>query len=174
MIDRESTHHCRSLILAEIPMPLNQGVLDPIINIVPEGSFLNPTGLVAISGSTISSQRLVDVILRAFEAAACSQGCASSTGFGSGGRNADGTVIPGFTYGESLGGGSGAGPTWHGKDATCVVSRLELGRCGELTYQHSTNTRMTDVEIFEQRTPMLMVESVIRRGSGGKGIHNGG
>jgi 5-oxoprolinase (ATP-hydrolysing) len=109
---------------AEIPMPLNQGVLDPITNIVPEGSFLNPTGLVAISGSTISSQRLVDVILRAFEAAACSQGCASSTGFGSGGRAADGTVIPGFTYGESLGGGSGAGPTWHGKDATCVVNEI--------------------------------------------------
>jgi 5-oxoprolinase (ATP-hydrolysing) len=33
---------------------------------------------------------------------------------------------------------------------------------------------MTDVEIFEQRTPMLMVESVIRRGSGGRGIYNGG
>lgn len=103
-------------------MPLNQGVLDPVTNIVPENSFLNPSGVVAISGSTISSQRLIDVILQAFEAAACSQGCASSTGFGSGGKDASGKVIPGFTYGESLGGGSGAGPSWHGKNATCVVS----------------------------------------------------
>lgn len=63
-------------------MPLNQGVLDPVTNIVPEASFINPTGVVAISGSTISSQRLIDVILQAFKAAACSQGCASSTGFG--------------------------------------------------------------------------------------------
>lgn len=67
---------------ADIPMPLNQGVLDPITNVVPAGSFLNPSGEVAIAGSTISSQRLVDVILQAFKAAACSQGCASSTGFG--------------------------------------------------------------------------------------------
>ena len=121
------------VFIAKIPMPLNQGVLDPITNIVPEGSFLNPTGLVAISGSTISSQRLADVILRAFEAAACSQGCASSTGFGSGGRDAHGNVIPGFTYGESLGGGSGAGPTWNGRHATCVVSRIDVHRnteCG--------------------------------------------
>jgi 5-oxoprolinase (ATP-hydrolysing) len=155
-------------------MPLNQGVLDPITNIVPEGSFLNPTGAVAISGSTISSQRLVDVILRAFEAAACSQGCASSTGFGSGGRGPDGTVIPGFTYGESLGGGSGAGPTWHGRNATCVVSWLSTEARKPTEVQHSTNTRMTDVEIFEQRTPMIMVESTIRRGSGGRGRYNGG
>lgn len=103
-------------------MPLNQGVLDPITNIVPDGSFLNPTGLVTISDSTISSQCLVEVILRAFKATACSQGCASSTGFGSGGHDAQGDAVPGFTHGESLGGGSGGGPTWNGSNATCVVS----------------------------------------------------
>jgi 5-oxoprolinase (ATP-hydrolysing) len=73
-------------------MPLNQGVLDPITNIVPEGSILNPTGGVAVSASTIASQRLVDVILKAFEAAAASQGCANSLGFGTGGKDVYGKV----------------------------------------------------------------------------------
>jgi 5-oxoprolinase (ATP-hydrolysing) len=41
---------------------------------------------------------------------------------GSGGKDADGNVVPGFTYGESLGGGTGAGPTWDGSHATHVVS----------------------------------------------------
>ncbi|WWC92039.1 uncharacterized protein L201_006993 [Kwoniella dendrophila CBS 6074] len=149
----------RSMISPEIPMPLNQGVLDPITNIVPEGSYINPTGVVAISGSTIATQRLVDIILQAFKAAACSQGCASSTGFGSGGKDTSGKVTPGFSYGESLGGGSGAGPSWNG--ANCV-------------HVHCTNTKLTDTEIFEQRCPMLLVESAIRSGSGGKGKFKGG
>lgn len=157
-------------------MPLNQGVLDPITNHVPEGSFLNPSGDVAISGSTISSQRLADVILRAFEAAACSQGCASSTGFGSGGRDAQGKVVPGFTFGESFGGGSGAGPTWDGRHATCVVSPVltHMRKAALMSPQHSTNTRLTDVEVLEQRTPLIELESTIRRGTGGRGLHRGG
>jgi 5-oxoprolinase (ATP-hydrolysing) len=73
-------------------------------NIVPKGSFLNPSGVVAISGSTIASQRLVDVILRAFNAAAASQGCGNSLGFGTGGKDAFGNAIPGFAYGEAIGG----------------------------------------------------------------------
>ncbi|ESK93976.1 protein isoform a [Moniliophthora roreri MCA 2997] len=124
----------RCMITSKIPMPLNQGVLDPIENIVPKGGFLNPTGVVAISGSTISSQRLVDVILHAFSAAAASQGCANSLGFGTGGKDAYGNVTPGFAYGEAIGGGSGTGPTWHGSHAISV---------------HSTNTRLTDVEVIE-------------------------
>ncbi|KAF5362841.1 hypothetical protein D9758_007079 [Tetrapyrgos nigripes] len=149
----------RSMIRADIPMPLNQGVLDPITNIVPKGCFLNPTGVVAISGSTISSQRLVDVILRAFMAAAASQGCANSLGFGTGGKDAFGNVIPGFAYGEAIGGGSGAGPGWHGSHAISV---------------HSTNTRLTDAEVIEARCPLLVEEFTIRRDSGGKGRWMGG
>ncbi|KAK7464733.1 hypothetical protein VKT23_005939 [Stygiomarasmius scandens] len=149
----------RSMINADIPMPLNQGVLDPVINIVPKGCFLNPTGVVAISGSTISSQRLVDVILRAFMAAAASQGCANSLGFGTGGKDAFGNVSPGFAYGEAIGGGSGAGPGWHGAHAISV---------------HSTNTRLTDVEVIEARCPLLVEEFSIRKGSGGKGKWTGG
>lgn len=128
-------------------------------NIVPVGSFLNPVGVVAISGSTISSQRLTDVILRCFNAAAASQGCANSLGFGTGGKDAYGNVTPGFAYGEAIGGGSGAGPTWSGQHAISV---------------HSTNTKLTDVEVVESRCPLLVQEFSIRQDSGGKGKFNGG
>jgi len=63
-------------------MPLNQGVMDPVTIISPEGTYINPSGVVAIAGSTIGTHRLIDNILRAFEASACFQGCASATGFG--------------------------------------------------------------------------------------------
>lgn len=116
-------------------------------------------GVVAISGSTISSQRLTDVILRCFNAAAASQGCANSLGFGTGGKDAFGKVTPGFAYGEAIGGGSGAGPTWNGSDAISV---------------HSTNTKLTDVEVVESRCPLLVEEFSIRQGSGGKGKFMGG
>ncbi|THU93685.1 hypothetical protein K435DRAFT_799522 [Dendrothele bispora CBS 962.96] len=137
----------RSMIRADIPMPLNQGVLDPVTNIVPKGCFLNPTGVVAISGSTISSQRLVDPRLRKL------------TWFRYWGKDAFGNVMPGFAYGEAIGGGSGAGPGWHGTHAVSV---------------HSTNTRLTDVEVIEARCPLLVEEFSIRRQSGGKGKWMGG
>ncbi|KIY50075.1 hypothetical protein FISHEDRAFT_72121 [Fistulina hepatica ATCC 64428] len=149
----------RCMIRADVPMPLNQGVLDPVENIVPKGSFLNPGGVVAISGSTIASQRLVDVILKAFGAAAASQGCANSFGFGTGGKDVYGNVTPGFAYGEAIGGGSGAGPGWHGSHAISV---------------HSTNTRLTDVEVIEARCPLLVKEFAIQKGSGGRGKWRGG
>lgn len=37
-----------------------------------------------------------------------------------------------------------------------------------------TNTRITDVEIFERRYPVLLHEFSIRDGSGGQGQHRGG
>jgi 5-oxoprolinase (ATP-hydrolysing) len=37
-----------------------------------------------------------------------------------------------------------------------------------------TNTRITDAEVFERRYPVLLREFGLRRGSGGKGRHNGG
>ena len=125
-------------MIAETPLPLNQGVMDPVKVISPKGTYINPIGIVAISGSTVGTHRLIDNILRAFEAAACSQGCANATGFGgsclillaessdftgAGGTDANGKVQSGFTYGESMGGGTGAGPSWSGRHATHVVRR---------------------------------------------------
>jgi 5-oxoprolinase (ATP-hydrolysing) len=64
-----------------------------------------------------------------------------------------------YAFGETICGGAGAGPTWHGASAV---------------HTHMTNTRITDAELVEKRYPVLMREFSIRKGSGGKGAFNGG
>lgn len=106
--------------LIDLEIPLNQGCLAPIKLHIPKATALSPNPSVAICGSTLASQRVIDIILRAFKCVAASQGCASSFGWGMGGRNpATGKIEPGWNYGESIGGGSGAGPGWHGR-ARCT------------------------------------------------------
>ncbi|KKY15716.1 putative hydantoinase b oxoprolinase [Diplodia seriata] len=56
--------------LINLSIPLNQGCLAPVRIVLPRGTILNPTAGVAVCGSTIASQRVTDVILRAFGAAA--------------------------------------------------------------------------------------------------------
>lgn len=146
--------------LMNVDMPLNQGCLAPVDIRVPAGSILDPSPAVAVCGSTLASQRVIDTILRAFGRCAASQGCANSFGWGMGGRDPEtGKAVPGWNYGESLGGGVGAGPGWHGESATNV---------------HSTNTRNTDAEVIEKRTAVLVRRYAIRRGSGGLGKWRGG
>ena len=151
----------RLLIGSDIPM--NQGCLAPISVILPPGSFLNPTaGPAVCAGNTQTSQRVVDVILKAFRAAAASQGCMNCLGFfGSGGVDSSGKPLPGsaYAFGETIAGGSGATRKAHGASAVAV---------------HMTNTRITDPESLEKRYPVILREFSIRDGSGGKGVHNGG
>lgn len=146
--------------LVDIDMPLNEGCLAPVDIRVPRDSMLNPSPAVAVCGSTLASQRVIDTILRAFGRCAASQGCANSFGWGMGGRDpATGEIVPGWSYGEALGGGVGAGPTWHGESAVNV---------------HSTNTRNTDAEVIEKRTAVIVKKYAVRKGSGGRGQFNGG
>jgi 5-oxoprolinase (ATP-hydrolysing) len=146
--------------MVDMDIPLNQGCLYPCEIRIPEGTILNPSSTVAICGSTISSQRVTDVILQAFGAAAGSQGCANSLGWGMGGKDPlTGIVTPGWNYGETVGGGSGAGPTWHGTHGVNV---------------HSTNTKATDPEVIEKRTPVIVRRDVINHGTGGRGLYAGG
>ncbi|KAI1777240.1 Hydantoinase B/oxoprolinase-domain-containing protein [Hypoxylon cercidicola] len=147
----------RCLINEEIP--LNQGCLSSIQVINPEGSILNPSDQAAVyAGNTQTSQRVVDVILRAFDACAASQGCMNSVGF-FGGRDRKPTDGYKFAYGETICGGSGAGPTWNGASAV---------------HCHMTNTRISDVEIMEKRYPIILRDFSLRHGSGGKGQYKGG
>jgi 5-oxoprolinase (ATP-hydrolysing) len=81
--------------------------------------------------------------------AACSQGSMNNLLFGN----------EHFGYYETIGGGSGAGPGFHGADAV---------------HQHMTNTRITDPEIMEFRYPVQLEEFSVRQGSGGKGKWHGG
>ena len=75
---------------------LGQGCLSPVTFIIPPRSILSPDGDAAVvGGNVLTSQRLCDVILQAFEACACSQGCMNNFLFG------DGT----FGYYETIAGG---------------------------------------------------------------------
>ncbi|OOF93899.1 hypothetical protein ASPCADRAFT_7390 [Aspergillus carbonarius ITEM 5010] len=151
----------RLLIGAEIP--LNQGCLAPIEVILPKGTFLNPSsGPAVCAGNTQTSQRIVDVILKAFRAAAASQGCMNCLGFfGEGGTDAEGKKLTGYAYafGETICGGSG------GTSARAGASGV---------HTHMTNTRITDPESLEKRYPVILREFAIRHGTGGKGMHKGG
>ncbi|KAJ4167506.1 hypothetical protein NW754_011323 [Fusarium falciforme] len=150
-------------VLIGSDIPLNQGCLKPTRVILPENTFLNPSsGRAVCCGNTLTSQRVTDLLLKAFRAAAASQGCMNCMGFfGRGGVGEDGKPLPGFAYnyGETIAGGAGAGPTWHGASGL---------------HTHMTNTRTTDIEVLEKRYPILVREFSIRQGSGGKGKFNGG
>ena len=64
-----------------------------------------------------------------------------------------------FGYYETLAGGAGAGPGFHGASAV---------------HTHMTNTRITDPEVLETRYPVRLEGFGFRRGSGGRGQWNGG
>ena len=131
-------------------LPLNHGCLIPITLKVEPGSLLNPDPEAAVvGGNVLTSQRVVDVILKAFGVAAASQGCMNNLTFGS----------QEFGYYETLGGGAGAGPHWHGQSGV---------------HTHMTNTRITDPEILERRYPVLLRRFSLRPGSGGEGLYRGG
>lgn len=149
----------RSLISSSIP--LNQGCLNPINIVVPEGTILNPgAGLAVVGGNVLTSQRVTDVVLKAFRACAASQGCCNNLTFGTGGKDpVTGEHKEGFGYYETIAGGSGAGPTWNGQSGV---------------HTHMTNTRITDPEVFEKRYPCILRRFQLRQGSGGRGQYQGG
>lgn len=131
-------------------VPLNQGCLNPVTIKIPSGSILAPSSVAAVvGGNVLTSQRVVDVVLKAFGACAASQGCMNNLTFG------DETV----GYYETIAGGAGAGPTWHGRSGV---------------HTHMTNTRITDPEIFERRYPVVLRQFSLRAGSGGLGKFKGG
>jgi len=142
------------LLLPE-DLPLNEGMLRGVRIILPPG-LLNPPfpadprlAPAVVGGNVETSQRLVDTLLKALRLAACSQGTMNNVVFGDAGRS----------YYETVGGGSGAGPTWAGADAV---------------HTHMTNTRITDAEVLELRHPVRVQRFAIRQGSGGRGRHPGG
>ncbi|EFN85192.1 5-oxoprolinase [Harpegnathos saltator] len=131
-------------------IPLNQGCLKPVKIIIPKGSLLDPAEEAAVvGGNVLTSQRIVDVVLRAFGACAASQGCMNNVTLGT----------EEWGYYETVAGGSGAGPTWDGRSGV---------------HTHMTNTRITDLEILELRYPIVLNKFSLRPESGGNGAHRGG
>ncbi|KAF8783126.1 5-oxoprolinase like protein [Argiope bruennichi] len=131
-------------------VPLNQGCLAPVQILIPPGSILFPSDTAAVvGGNVLTSQRVVDVIFKAFKTCAASQGCMNNITFG------DERV----GYYETVAGGAGAGPYWHGRSGV---------------HTHMTNTRITDPEILERRYPVILEKFHLNPGTGGKGQYNGG
>lgn len=57
-------------------MSVKQTLTLPIIVVIPEKSLLSPSRTAAVcGGNVLTSQRIVDVVLKAFDACAASQGC---------------------------------------------------------------------------------------------------
>jgi 5-oxoprolinase (ATP-hydrolysing) len=142
-------------LLINEPLPLNDGIFDPVKLVVPQG-LLNPpfpddpVQCPAIVGGNVEvSQRLTDTLLKAFGVAACSQGTMNNVMFGN----------ERYSYYETICGGCGAGPDFNGASAV---------------HHHMTNTRITDPEIMEHRYPVRLEKFEVRKGSGGAGQFRGG
>uniref|UniRef100_A0A1I7YL10 5-oxoprolinase n=1 Tax=Steinernema glaseri TaxID=37863 RepID=A0A1I7YL10_9BILA len=132
-------------------IPLNQGCLKPIKIKVPPGTIISPhKDAAVVGGNVLTSQRLCDVIFRAFNAVAASQGCMNNTTFGD-------EKMGG--YYETIAGGSGAGNGFDGRSGV---------------HTHMTNTRITDAEILESRYPVILRRFSLRPDSGGAGKFRGG
>jgi 5-oxoprolinase (ATP-hydrolysing) len=143
-----SLYVVRTLIDDVIPM--NDGCLRPIRLVVPEGSMLNPQYPAAVvAGNVETSQVVTDALFAATGELAPSQGTMNNFTFGN----------ERHQYYETIAGGSGAG---RDHDGTSAVQT------------HMTNSRLTDPEILETRLPVRLDEFAIRRGSGGRGNHDGG
>ncbi len=142
-------------LLVARPLPLNEGLLEPVELAIPEG-ILNPPfperrseAPAVVGGNVETSQRLVDTLVKALGLLACGQGTMNNLLFGN----------DRFGYYETVCGGAGAGPGFDGESAV---------------HTHMTNTRITDPEILELRYPVRLERFAVRRGSGGGGRHRGG
>lgn len=152
---------CVALALLQIDLPMNQGVFAPLSVRIPPGSLLDPRPPHAVAaGNVETSQRIVDVVFGALAQAlpqlipAASQGTMNNLTFG--GKDAQGRP---FAYYETIGGGTGAGPTAAG---------------GSGLHSHMSNTLNTPVEALEFTFPLRVQRYALRHGSGGDGTWHGG
>lgn len=137
-------------VLVGRAIPLNEGALRGVRIVLPAHSIVSPPPDAAIVGGNVeTSQRIVDLFLRAAGSRAASQGTMNNLTFGG----------VGWTFYETIGGGQGATPGGAGLSGRQV---------------HMTNTRATDVEVMEARFPLRVRRFELRRGSGGTGRHRGG
>ena len=148
--------------LLGLDIPGNSGCMVPIHVRAPEGSVVNARFPAAVAaGNVETAQRIVDVLLGALAQAcpdrvpAASQGTMNNVTIG----GWDHQKQRPFAYYETLGGGMGAG-------------REQQGASG--IHSHMTNTLNTPVEALEYAYPFRVARYVLREGTGGAGIHEGG
>ena len=73
--------------------------MKPVKLVIPPGTILSPSEISAVvGGNVLTTQRIVDVVFKAFETCAASQGCMNNTTFGD----------ESCGYYETVAGGAGA------------------------------------------------------------------
>ena len=139
----------------------------PIRVIAPVGTVVNAQPPAAVAGGNVeTSQRIVDVLLRALAHAIPDRVPAAAAGTmnnltigGIDSRDgASGGARP-FAYYETVAGGMGARPT---KDGVSGV------------HTHMTNSLNTPAEALETAYPVRLRRYSLRARSGGRGLHTGG
>ncbi len=143
-------------------IPANAGAHRPLTVVAPVGSLVNPLPPAAVAaGNVETSQRIVDVLLRALATAlpdripAASQGTMNNVLIG----GLDPRSGAAFSYYETLAGGQGARPDRDGMSGV---------------HTHMTNTLNTPIEALEAAYPLRIVEYRLRDGTGGAGRWRGG
>jgi N-methylhydantoinase B len=143
-------------------VPATSGLMRPIQVIAPLGTIVNAQPPAAVAGGNVeTSQRIVDVLLRALAQAIPDQIPAAAAGTMNnltiGGTDPRTGVS--FAYYETIAGGMGARPTKRG------VSGV---------HTHMTNSLNTPAEALEYAYPLRVRRYSLRPGSGGGGKHRGG
>ncbi|MDX1567347.1 MAG: hydantoinase B/oxoprolinase family protein, partial [Longimicrobiales bacterium] len=143
-------------------LPAGGGSMSAVELRLPERSLVNASPPASVAaGNVETSQRITDVLLRAFGKAlpdripALSQGTMNNTTVG----GIDPRTDESFAYYETVGGGMGAGPSGPGLSGV---------------HTHMSNSLNTPVEALEHAYPFRVVRYTIRRGTGGSGKHRGG
>jgi len=148
-------------LLAE-DIPATAGLMRPIQVIAPAGTIVNSKSPAAVAGGNVeTSQRIVDVLLRALAQAIPDQIPAAASGTMN--NLTIGGIDPrtgeSFAYYETIAGGMGARPTKPG------VSGV---------HTHMTNSMNTPAEALEYGYPLRVRKYSLRPDSGGTGKHRGG
>jgi len=150
----------RCLLIEDVPAAA--GLMRPIQVIAPEGTIVNARPPAAVAGGNVeTSQRIVDVLLRALAGAipdripAAASGTMNNLTIG----GIDPRRCEPFAYYETIAGGMGARPTKPG------VSGV---------HTHMTNSLNTPAEALEYSYPLRVRKYSLRPDSGGKGKFRGG
>ncbi|MEM1524576.1 MAG: hydantoinase B/oxoprolinase family protein [Nitrososphaerales archaeon] len=149
------------LCITNPEIPMNDGFFKPILINIPEGTILNPKKPAPVSGgNTETSQRNVDVLLKAFAQIVPNKVCAACTGsmnnVAFGGVDENGRT---WAFYETIAGGYGGRFGIDGVDAI---------------HTHMTNTMNTPIEAIERNYPILFLKYGVRDGSCGAGKYRGG
>jgi N-methylhydantoinase B len=160
-ITYSATFYVLRCLLPEEAAP-TAGLMRPVELILPEGSVVNAKPPAAVAGGNVeTSQRIVDVLLKAFaqivplRIPAASSGTMNNLTIG----GIDPRSGQAYAYYETIAGGSGAR---RGSDGVSGV------------HTHMTNSLNTPVEALEYAYPFRVQRYTYREGSGGAGHYSGG